>query len=70
MCKTTYQWYPTIALWNQLPKEGHFYFGFALVCDFRFSIMTKVKATKTSKLQFVLQDFPDEFLKSPYNKLL
>ena len=31
--------------------------------------MPKVQATKTSKIQSVLQGFPEEFTKSPNNKL-
>ena len=31
--------------------------------------MPKVKATKTSKIQSLLQDFSEEFVKSPNNKL-
>ena len=30
----------------------------------------KVKATKTSKTQFVLQDFPEEFMKSQQRIIL
>ena len=31
--------------------------------------MPKVKAAKTSKVQFVIQDFPEEFMKSSNNEL-
>ena len=44
-------------------------FRFSLVWDLGFEMMPKAKATKTSNIQAVLQDFLEEFLKSPNDKL-
>ena len=47
----------------------YIYLDFALICDLSFSVMSKVKATKTSKMPSVLQDFPEDFVLSPNYKL-
>ena len=52
-------------------KKGDktYYLDFALACDIGFEMMPKVKVTETSKIQSVLQDFPEEFMKSSNNEI-
>ena len=42
---------------------------FALVCDLGVQKMPTVKATKTSKIQSIFQDFAEEFMKGSDNEL-
>ena len=49
--------------------NSQIYSHFASVCDLGYQMAPKVKATKTSKIQPVLQDFPEGFMKNPSNEL-
>ena len=69
MCKLTNTRYFAILQWSQLSKRLSDMSDFALVCDLSFEMMPKVKANKISKIQSILQEFPEEFMKSPNHEL-